>query len=117
MRISDWSSDVCSSDLFDEMKLRPDQGFEAGRAVVQGQPPARQEAARARTERPDKRCDIGEGGAAENILCCARAILAALDAESDNIYSERAQRDNFAPNKSVRGRVIIDDHISDKAHL
>src|SRR3546814_15263665 len=81
MRISDWSSDVCSSDL-----------------------PARQEVARARTERPDKRCDIGEGGAAENILCCARAILAALDAESDNIYSERAQRDNFAPNKSVRGQ-------------
>src|SRR3546814_17694833 len=89
MRISDWSSDVCSSDL-----------------------PARQEVARARTERPDKRCDIGEGGAAENILCCARAILAALDAESDNIYSERAQRDNFAPNKSVRGRVIIADQIS-----
>src|SRR3546814_14872112 len=106
MRISDWSSDVCSSDLFDEMKLRPDQGFEAGRAVVQGQPPARQEAARARTERPDKRCDIGEGGAAENILCCARAILAALDAESDNIYSERAQRDKFEIGRaSCRERV------------
>src|SRR3546814_2984508 len=27
MRISDWSSDVCSSDLHDHLRFRPDQGI------------------------------------------------------------------------------------------
>src|SRR3546814_8422258 len=65
MRISDWSSDVCSSDLVEGVAYR---------------------------------------------------IALAPDQPGD-LRLVRAQRDNFAPNKSVRGRVIIADQISDTAHL
>src|SRR3546814_20787723 len=34
MRISDWSSDVCSSDLIDRFSFRPQDRFLAGQGVV-----------------------------------------------------------------------------------
>src|SRR3546814_5769951 len=42
MRISDWSSDVCSSDLAERRSLRPGQGQGADRRVPRGTDPHRQ---------------------------------------------------------------------------
>src|SRR3546814_2075067 len=77
MRISDWSSDVCSSDLFaklldgrDESQLSPEEAKEVKimkllLRIKNGTPPMRKQALRTIT---DKARDFGPGPLFNNIL-------------------------------------------------